>query len=83
MLFWQYLWLAFREKGVFMDFFNIISISVMSLFASVNNVFGSSNFLQSGTVINDVTNSDNLNIVIIGMVVLVIILIGGVIFSKK
>lgn len=77
----------FREKGVFMDCFNIILVNVTSLFASVNNVFASSQgvgqYLLNGTVINDVTNSDNLNIIIIGMVVLIIILIGGVIFSKK
>ena len=70
-----------------MDCFNIFLVNVTSLFASVNNVFASSRgvwqYLLNGTVINDVTNSDNLNIIIIGMVVLIIILIGGVIFSKK
>lgn len=70
-----------------MDCFNIFLVNVTSLFASVNNVFASSQgvwqYLLNGTVINDVTNSDNLNIIIIGMVVLIIILIGGVIFSKK
>lgn len=70
-----------------MDCFNIKLVNVTSLFASVNNVFASSQgvgqYLLNGTVINDVTNSDNLNIIIIGMVVLIIILIGGVIFSKK
>ena len=70
-----------------MDCFNIILVNVTSLFASVNNVFASSQgvgqYLLNGMVINDVTNSDNLNIIIIGMVVLIIILIGGVIFSKK
>lgn len=70
-----------------MNCFNIILVNVTSLFASVNNVFASSHgvqqYLLNGTVINDVTNSDNLNIIIIGMVILIIILIGGVIFSKK
>ena len=70
-----------------MDCFNIILVNVTSLFASVNNVFASSQgvgqYLLNGTVINDVTNSDNLNSIIIGMVVWIIILIGGVIFSKK
>ena len=68
-----------------MDCFNIILVNVTSLFASVNNVFASSQgvgqYLLNGTVINDVTNSDNLNIIIIGMVVFSIGMILA--FSKK
>lgn len=63
---------------------NKIILSI-PLFVTTNNAFRAeiSKYIQFDTVIIDVTNSSNLNIVIIGMIILIIILMGAVIFTKK
>ncbi len=63
---------------------NKIILSI-PLFVTANNAFPTeiSKYIHFETVINDVTNSNNLNIVIIGMIILIIILVGAVIFTKK
>ncbi|MDO5569330.1 MAG: hypothetical protein Q4G04_04385 [bacterium] len=39
--------------------------------------------LQPGAIINDVTNPNNLNVIIVGMLLVIIILVGATIFSTK
>ena len=39
--------------------------------------------INFGAVINDVSNSNNLNIIIIGMVVVILILVGAAMFAPK
>lgn len=49
----------------------------------IDMLFNIKKLLYIGAVINDTSNSNNLNIIIIGMVILIIILIGAAMFAPK
>ena len=39
--------------------------------------------VQTGAIINDGKSSNNLNVIIIGMLVVIVILVGSILFSNK
>lgn len=63
-----------------------LNVSASSNVGTHSNSFPLINYnaiIQYGAVVNDVTNSNNFSLIIIGMVVVIIILIGAVMFTKK
>ncbi len=49
----------------------------------VSSLINFNAIIQSGAVVNDTTNAGNLNIIIIGMVVVILILVGAIMFAPK
>lgn len=49
----------------------------------IYNCINTNAIIQSGAVINDTSNSNNLNTIITGMVVVIIILLGTIMFAPK
>ncbi len=71
---------------LFMFLVNPLNIDASSIVSTHSNSFPLINFnaiIQYGAVVNDITNSNNFSLIIIGMVVVIIILIGAVMFTKK
>ena len=53
---------------------------------TLNNISSLTNFnavIQSGAVMNNPTNTNNFNIIIIGMIVIILILVGAAMFASK
>lgn len=71
---------------LFMFLVNPLNIDASSSVSTHSNSFPLINYnaiIQYGAVVNDITNSNNFSLIIIGMVVVIIILIGAVMFTKK
>ena len=53
---------------------------------TLNNISSLTNFnavIQSGAVMNNPANTNNFNIIIIGMIVIILILVGAAMFASK
>ena len=80
-----------RNKYKYLGLHSLFLMFPLSVEAS-SNTSTHSNFpslinldavFQYGAVVNDVTNSNNFSLIIIGLVVVIIVLIGAVMFTKK
>ena len=74
-----------NKKSKFLLFFLLLLLPSSVFAVPCNNRIDKSLFnnVHFGAVVNDASNTGNLNIVIIGMVIVIIILIGAAIFAKK
>jgi len=59
----------------------------LNTFLSIPYSFNAANkkegIIQFGAVVNDTANTNNLNLVIIGMVVVILVLVGAAMFAPK
>lgn len=55
----------------------------LSIPYNINSGNKKEGIIQFGAVVNDSANTDNLNFVIIGMVVVILVLVGAAMFAPK
>ena len=61
-------------------------VNAISYNETLNNISSLINFnavIQSGAVMNNPANTNNFNIIIIGMIIIILILVGAAMFASK
>lgn len=50
---------------------------------NINNFISTCEIVQTGAIVNSGNNPNNLNVIIIGMVIIIVILVGGLLFTNR
>lgn len=50
---------------------------------NITNLINTNAIVQEGAIVNDAFNANNLNVIMIGMVIVILVLVGATMFAQK